>query len=83
MAPPKDPLGPNKDMLPVDRNVTFLIDYDQGTIEELLFYNMTDGTNDLIMTFNITDKFDAKKDRINIPLPDVRTILSINKLFLI
>ena len=54
------------------RNVTFFFDYDQGTIEEIEFYNMTDGKNCLIHTFTVPDIFNAKDFRVNIPFPDVR-----------
>ena len=36
-------LGPNKDQLPQDLNVTFFFDYTRGTVETIEIINTTDG----------------------------------------
>ena len=62
-------LGPDKNQLPRDYNVTFFFDYITGTIETIEFQNTTDGAAHSEV-FNVTDRFNAKDFRISIPFPD-------------
>lgn len=68
----RDALGPNGNMLPVDRNVTFLIEYTQGTIEKLLFFYHNASEKVLVKEHVVPDKFNAKDERVNIMFPEVR-----------
>eukprot|EP00094_Tigriopus_californicus_P011733 TCALIF_11336-PA protein Name:"Similar to lov-1 Location of vulva defective 1 (Caenorhabditis elegans)" AED:0.02 eAED:0.02 QI:96/0.94/0.83/1/0.71/0.80/36/119/3138 len=64
---PQEPLGPDKNQLPLDRNVTFVFDYTQGTIEVITFWNRTNGNDTFLGDYNVTDKFNCKEFRVNIP----------------
>ncbi len=64
--PPHDPLGLNKDLLPLERNVTFVFNCTQGTVQTLYFFETIGGANVSISnhTLNATDCSDLKRERV-------------------
>ena len=92
---PLAPVGINNNMLPIDRNVTFIFDWKQGkhlavhtllwaslyhscfniltlgTIENIVLVNTTGGADIFLGNFTVTDKFNAKDFRVNIPFQNV------------
>ena len=64
-------LGPNRDQLPADRNVTFFFDYAKGSIEQIQIINTTNGVNNSLGIWNVTDKFRANLYRISYSFPEV------------
>ena len=85
--PGEPPMGPNKDQLPQDLNVTFFFDYSigaiskflnlfgpfiLGTIETIEIKNISNnGTSISLGVWEVTDKFNAKDFRISYSFPDV------------
>ena len=63
-------LGPHKDQLPQDLNVTFFFEYVKATVETLEVVNTTLGERVSLGVFNVTNKFETDKFRISIPFPD-------------
>ena len=75
-----DPLGPNSDLLPLNRNVTFSFNYTQGTIQTLYFFELVNGNNVSLLNVSVPLGTEVRNFSVDIPFTEVGSIqLRINR----
>lgn len=70
---PQEGLGNDKNQFPIDRNVTFLFDYMQGTIEQIIFYLSPNRSEylEVDVAEEGGDIYNVLNFRYSIPFPEV------------